>query len=354
LRQPLGAVALITPWNFPICIPAWKIAPALVGGNTVIFKPSSTTPLTAAHLVEIFERAGLPPGVLNLLVGSSSDVGDLLMRDRRIRGISFTGSTENGTQIYGACANRGIKAQCEMGGKNPVIVLEDADLNLAADGIVSGAFGSTGQRCTATSRAILQNSIADDLIGRMIDRVSKWKLGNGLDPDVQMGPLVSAQQLKTVEQYIETGKRQGAKLLIGGGRPSGLPRGFFVEPTIFDNVHPEYRIAREEIFGPVLSVIRAKDYEQAIEFANMSEYGLTSSIYSNDAGKIFDFCERIETGMVHVNSPTVGGEAQIPFGGMKSSGIGEREQGPTALDFYTDVKVIYVDHTGAARTSKFY
>jgi aldehyde dehydrogenase (NAD+) len=169
-----------------------------------------------------------------------------------------------------------------------------------------------------------------------------------------MGPLVSAQQLKTVEQYIETGKRQGAKLLIGGGRPSGLPRGFFVEPTIFDNVHPEYRIAREEIFGPVLSVIRAKDYEQAIEFANMSEYGLTSSIYSNDAGKIFDFCERIETGMVHVNSPTVGGEAQIPFGGMKSSGIGEREQGPTALDFYTDVKVIYVDHTGAARTSKFY
>jgi acyl-CoA reductase-like NAD-dependent aldehyde dehydrogenase len=354
MRQPLGVVALITPWNFPICIPAWKIAPALVAGNTVIFKPSSTTPLTAARLVDIFERAGVPPGVLNLLIGSSSDVGDLLTRDRRVRGISFTGSSENGTQIYATCAARGVKAQCEMGGKNPVVVLEDADLNLAADGIVSGAFGSTGQRCTATSRAILQESVADELIARMVERVSKWKLGSGLDPDVQMGPLVSAQQLKTVEQYIEVGKREGAKLVIGGRRPSGLSRGFFVEPTIFDGVRPDHRIAREEIFGPVLSVIRAKEYEQAIEFANTSEYGLTCSIYTNDAGRIFDFCERIEAGMVHVNSPTVGGEAQIPFGGVKSSGVGDREQGPTALDFYTDVKVVYIDYTGAARTSKFY
>jgi acyl-CoA reductase-like NAD-dependent aldehyde dehydrogenase len=354
MRQPLGVVALITPWNFPICIPAWKIAPALVAGNAVIFKPSSTTPLTAAKLVEIFERAGLPAGVLNLLVGSSSDVGDLLTHDRRVRGISFTGSSENGTQIYATCAARGVKAQCEMGGKNPVIVLEDADLDLAVDGIVSGAFGSTGQRCTATSRAILQESIADKVVERMAGRVSKWKLGNGLDPDVQMGPLVSAQQLKTVQDYIEIGKREGAKLVTGGGRPAGIPRGFFVEPTIFDGVRPKHRIAREEIFGPVLSVIRAKDYEQAIEFANASDYGLTSSIYTNDAGRIFDFCERMDAGMVHVNSPTVGGEAQIPFGGMKSSGVGEREQGPTALDFYTDVKVIYIDYTGAARTSKFY
>jgi len=354
MRQPLGVVALITPWNFPICIPAWKIAPALVAGNTVIFKPSSTTPLTAAKLVEIFERAGLPAGVLNLLVGSSSDVGDLLTRDRRVKGISFTGSSENGTQIYATCASRGVKAQCEMGGKNPVIVLEDADLDLAVDGIVSGAFGSTGQRCTATSRAILQDSIADKVVERMADRVSKWKLGNGLEPDVQMGPLVSAQQLKTVQEYIEIGKREGARLVTGGGRPSGLARGFFVEPTIFDRVRPEHRVAREEIFGPVLSVIRAKDYEQAMEFANASDYGLTSSIYTNDAGRIFDFCERMDAGMVHVNSPTVGGEAQIPFGGMKSSGVGEREQGPSALDFYTDVKVVYIDYTGAARTSKFY
>jgi len=353
MRQPLGVVSLITPWNFPVCIPAWKIAPALVAGNTVVFKPSSTTPLTAARLVEIFERAGLPPGVLNLLVASSSDVGDIITRDPRVRGVSFTGSSENGTQIYTACAARGVKAQCEMGGKNPVIVLEDADLDLAVDGIVSGAFGSTGQRCTATSRAVLQESIADQMVARMKDRVSKWKLGSGLDADVQMGPVVSAQQLKTVEQYIEVGKRE-ARLVTGGKRPEGLPRGFFIEPTIFDHVRPEHRIAREEIFGPVLSVIRAKDYEEAIAAANTSDYGLTSSIYTNNSAHIFDFCDRIETGMVHVNSPTVGGEAQIPFGGMKSSGVGEREQGPTALDFYTDVKVIYVDYTGAARTSKFY
>src|SRR5215475_3112353 len=354
LRQPLGVVTLITPWNFPVCIPAWKIAPALVAGNTVVFKPSSTTPLTAAKLVDIFERAGLPAGALNLLVGSSSEVGDVLTGDRRVRGISFTGSSENGTQIYASCAARGVKAQCEMGGKNPVIVLEDADLDLAVEGIVSGAFGSTGQRCTATSRAILHESIADDLLARLVGRISKWKIGNGLDPDVQMGPLVSAQQLKTVEEYIEIGKREGAKLVTGGKRLSGLPRGFFIEPTIFDQVGPEHRIAAEEIFGPVLSVLRARDYEQALQFANTSEYGLTSSIYTSDAGRIFDFCERIETGMVHVNSPTVGGEAQIPFGGMKSSGVGEREQGPTALDFYSDVKVVYIDHTGAARTSKFY
>jgi aldehyde dehydrogenase (NAD+) len=354
IRQPLGVVSLITPWNFPVCIPAWKLAPALVSGNTIIFKPSSTTPLTAMKLVEIFERAGLPPGVLNLIVGSSSEVGDTITRNPAVRGVSFTGSSENGTQIYTSCASRGVKAQCEMGGKNPVIVLEDADLDLAVDGIVSGAFGSTGQRCTATSRAVLQESIADQVISKMVERVSKWKVGNGLEPDVQMGPLVSAQQLTTVEEYIQIGTREGAKLVIGGKKPANVPRGFFIEPTIFDRVRPEHRIAREEIFGPVLSVLRAKDYEEAMTLANTSEYGLTSSIYTNNAGYIFDFCERIETGMVHVNSPTVGGEAQIPFGGMKSSGVGEREQGPTALDFYTDVKVVYIDYTGAARTSKFY
>src|SRR5215510_9564402 len=220
MRQPLGVVALITPWNFPICIPAWKIAPALVAGNTIVFKPSSTTPLTAARLVDIFERAGLPPGVLNLVVGASSEVGDLITGDRRVRGVSFTGSSENGAQIYTACATRGAKAQCEMGGKNPVVVLEDANLDLAVDGIVSGAFGSTGQRCTATSRTVLHESIADEVVARMTDRLSKWKVGNGLDPDVQMGPLVSAQQLKTVEQYIEAGKGEGAKLVTGGRRTS--------------------------------------------------------------------------------------------------------------------------------------
>ena len=210
---------------------------------------------------------------------------------------------------------------------------------------------STGARNRNTQS---RGSRRDQLIGQIAGRLSKWKIGNGLDPDVQMGPLVSRSQLKTVTEYIDAGKREGARLVIGGGCPSGLPRGFFVEPTVFDGVRPNRRIAREEIFGPVLSVIRAKDYEQALEFANTSDYGLTSSIYTENAGRIFDFCEKVQAGMVHVNSPTVGGEAQIPFGGMKSSGVGEREQGPTALDFYTDVKVVYIDYTGAARTSKFY
>ncbi len=353
VRQPLGVVALITPWNFPVAIPAWKIGPALAAGNTVVFKPSSTTPLTAAMLVEIFEQAGTPPGVLNLLVGSSSEIGDRLIDDRRIRGISFTGSSENGTRIYTACANRAAKAQCEMGGKNPVLVLEDADLDLAADGIVSGAFGSTGQRCTATSRAVFEEAIADEMIEKVVDRVSEWKIGNGLDPEVHMGPLVSEAQLRTVEGYIDIGRNEGATLVYGGGRVEDVP-GFFIQPTVFDRVERTYRIAQEEIFGPVLSVTRVGDYDEGLAAVNDSQYGLAGSIYSADNARVFDFCERAEVGMVHVNSPTVGGEAQIPFGGIKNSGIGDREQGPTALDFYSDLKIVYVDYTGRARKSKFY
>ena len=353
VRQPLGVVALITPWNFPVAIPAWKIAPALAAGNTVVFKPSSTTPLTAARLVEIFEQAGTPPGALNLLVGSSAEVGNRLTDDRRIRGISFTGSSENGTRVYTACANRAAKAQCEMGGKNPVLVLEDADLDLAADGIVSGAFGSTGQRCTATSRAVIEEAIADEMIEKIVGRVSEWKVGNGLNPEIQMGPLVSEAQLRTVEEYIDIGRSEGATLVCGGKRIANLP-GFFIEPTVFDRVGRSYRIAQEEIFGPVLSVTRVGNYDEGLAAVNDSRYGLAGSIYSTDNARVFDFCERAEVGMVHVNSPTVGGEAQMPFGGIKNSGIGDREQGTTALDFYSDLKVVYVDYTGRARKSKFY
>ena len=355
IRQPLGVVVLVTPWNFPIAIPAWKIGPALAAGNTVVFKPSSTTPLTAARLVEIFERAGIPPGVLNLIVGAGQVVGDRLVADPRVRGVSFTGSTDNGTRIYTACATRGVKAQCEMGGKNPAVVLEDADLDLAADGIVAGAFGSTGQRCTATSRAILDEGIADEVLEKIVDRVSDWKMGNGLDPDTDMGPLVNERQLRTVEEYVNIGREEGATLVCGGRRIEDTPTpGFFFQPTVFDRVETGFRIAREEIFGPVLSVIRVRGYEAALAAANDSDYGLACSIYSNDAGHVFDFSERAEAGMVHINSPTVGGEAQVPFGGIKGSGIGDREQGPTALDFYSDLKIVYVDYTGRARKSKFY
>ena len=355
IRQPLGVVVLVTPWNFPIAIPAWKIGPALAAGNTVVFKPSSTTPLTAARLVEIFERAGIPPGVLNLIVGASRDVGDRLVGDPRVRGVSFTGSTDNGTRIYTACASRGVKAQCEMGGKNPAVVLDDADLDLAADGIVTGAFGSTGQRCTATSRAILDEGIADEVVEKIVDRVSEWKIGNGLDPDTDMGPMVNLQQVRTTEEYVEIGRAEGATLVCGGHRSEDTPtRGFFFQPTVFDGVETGFRIAREEIFGPVLSVIRVRGYEAALKAANDSDYGLACSIYSNDASRVFDFSDRAEAGMVHINSPTVGGEAQVPFGGIKGSGIGDREQGPTALDFYSDLKVVYVDYTGRTRKSKFY
>ncbi len=355
IRRPLGVVALVTPWNFPIAIPAWKIGPALAAGNTVVFKPSSTTPLTAVRLVEVFERAGVPPGVLNLLVGASQDVGDRLVGDHRVRGVSFTGSTGNGTRIYTACASRGVKAQCEMGGKNPAVVLEDADLDLAADGIVAGAFGSTGQRCTATSRAILEEGIADEMLEKIVGRVSEWKMGNGLEPDTDMGPLVNEQQLRTTEEYVNIGRDEGASLVCGGSRIEDTPTsGFFFQPTVFDRVEPGFQIAREEIFGPVLSVIRVRGYEAALAAANDSEFGLACSIYSNDAGHVFDFSERAEAGMVHINSPTIGGEAQVPFGGIKGSGIGDREQGPTALDFYSDLKVVYVDYTGRARKSKFY
>jgi len=353
VRQPLGVVALITPWNFPVAIPAWKIAPALAAGNTVVFKPSSTTPLSAAKLVEIFEEAGTPPGVLNLVVGSSAELGDYLLGDRRIRGISFTGSTENGTRIYTACAKRTVKAQCEMGGKNPVLVLKDADLDLAADGIVSGAFGSTGQRCTATSRAVIEETIADKMVAKIVSRISEWKVGNGLDPGIQMGPIVSEAQLRSVERYIDIGCNEGATLVFGGKRIKDLP-GFFIEPTLFDHVECRYRIAQEEIFGPVLSVIRVRNYDEGLAAVNDSQYGLAGSIYSSDNVRVFDFCERAEVGMVHINSPTVGGEAQVPFGGIKNSGIGDREQGTTALDFYSDLKIVYVDYTGRARKSKFY
>jgi aldehyde dehydrogenase (NAD+) len=356
LKQPLGVVACVTPWNFPVAIPVWKIAPALVAGNTVVFKPASLTPGTAVRIVEIFQEAGIPPGVLNLILGSGSDAGDEIISHPAVKAVSFTGSNGVGIRLYEQVSRRGGKVQCEMGGKNPVVILEDADMDLAVESTAQGAFGSSGQRCTATSRAVVMNEIADEFVKRIAARARSMRLGAGSDPNTEMGPSVDESQFKTVLSYIDIGREDGATLVCGGARAkeNGLDKGFFVQPTVFDHVTPDMRVAREEIFGPVLSVLRVNSFEEAMQTANDCEFGLSSSIFSNDAARIFRFVDEIETGMTHINSPTTGGEAHIPFGGIKGTGIGDREQGSTALDFYTELKVVYVDYTGRKREGNLY
>lgn len=356
IKEPHGVVACITPWNFPVAIPVWKLAPALVAGNTVVFKPASNTPGTAVRLTELFVEAGIPDGVLNLVLGSGSEAGDEIVNHPAVRAISFTGSTETGLKLYEQIARRGIPFQAEMGGKNPVVVLEDCDINLAVEHTTQGAFGSTGQRCTATSRAVVINTIADEFVQKIVERAKSFKLGDGSDPANEIGPSVDESQFNTVLKYIEIGREDGATMLCGGKKAEGegLENGYFVEPTIFDHVTPDMRIAREEIFGPVLSVLRVKDFDEAMMVANDSDYGLSSSVFSNDANDIYRFVDEIESGMTHVNSPTTGGEAHIPFGGIKSTGIGAREQGSTSLDFYTELKVVYVDYTGRKREGNLY
>jgi aldehyde dehydrogenase (NAD+) len=356
LKQPHGVVACVTPWNFPVAIPVWKIAPALVAGNAVVFKPATVTPATAVRLTELFAEAGIPAGVLNLVLGSGSEAGDEIVGHPAVRAVSFTGSNGVGLKLYEQCSRRGAKVQCEMGGKNPVVVMEDADMELAVESTAQGAFGSTGQRCTATSRAIVVEQVASEFVERMVARASSLRIGDGADPQTEVGPLVDGNQFKSVLRYIDAGREDGAELACGGGAADGasLRKGYFVKPTVFANVTPEMRIAREEIFGPVLSVLRVKDFDEAMKVANDSEYGLSSSIFTNDAARIFRFVDEIETGMTHVNSPTTGGEAHIPFGGSKATGIGEREQGSTALDFYTELKVVYVDYTGRKREGNLY
>jgi aldehyde dehydrogenase (NAD+) len=356
VKQPLGVVAAITPWNFPVAIPVWKIAPALVAGNTVVFKPATITSFTGMAVVKIFEQAGVPAGVLNMVVGSGGEVGDELIKNPAVKAISFTGSNEVGAKAYAEGAAGLKKVQCEMGGKNPLVVMEDADLELAVASTVQGAFGSTGQRCTATSRAIVIDSIADEFVRRVKAAAEKLVVGDGAKPGVNMGPSVDKSQFHTVLEYIEVGKKEGAQLVLGGAKLSGgaYDKGFFVAPTIFDRVQPKMRIAQEEIFGPVLSVIRVKTYEEALAAANDSNYGLSSAIYTQDVARTFDFVDRIEAGMTHVNSATTGGEAHIPFGGSKATGVGVREMGTVAVDFFTEIKVVYIDFTGKKRESNIY
>ena len=355
-REPLGVIGIITPWNFPVAIPIWKIAPALVAGNSVVFKPASLTPATAVRIVEIFEEAGIPPGVLNLVLGSGSDAGDEIISHPAVKAISFTGSNEVGIRMYEQVSRRGAKCQCEMGGKNPVVILEDADMDLTVESTAQGAFGSSGQRCTATSRAVIVDQVADEFVERLAKRAQSMRIGDGMDPQTEMGPSVDESQFRTVLDYLNIGREDGATLVCGGERATGdgLDKGYFVRPTVFDHVTPDMRIAREEIFGPVLSVLRVRDFDEAMQVANDTEYGLSSSIFTNDAARIFRFVEEIETGMTHINSPTTGGEAHIPFGGIKGTGIGDREQGSTALDFYTELKVVYVDYTGRKREGNLY
>lgn len=355
LREPLGVVSIITPWNFPWAIPVWKTAPALVAGNAVVLKAASSVPAMAVEICKIFEEAGLPPGVLNLVLGEPESFGDTLIEDPRLKAVSFTGSNAVGQHVHQLCGKRGAKVTCEMGGKNPAVVWNDADLNLALGGVMKGAFGSTGQRCTATSRLIIGDKVYDEFMSMLLAEVKKIKVGNGMDPTVTMGPAIDAAQLETDLKYIEIGKKEG-KLLIGGRRLSDgdLKHGFFVEPTVFEGVKPKARLWQEEIFGPVLSVAKAKTFEQALELANDSPFGLTSAFYGQDMTLAMKFVEGMEAGMVHLNSPTIGGEAQVPFGGVKGSGVGEREMAKDGLHFFTEQKTVFVDYTGQRRSSNLY
>jgi aldehyde dehydrogenase (NAD+) len=341
--QPLGVVGLISPWNFPVAIPVWKLAPALITGNTAVLKPSPLTPMTAAALVGGLEEVGVPRGVVNLVHGDSEPAVEIV-GNARINGVSFTGSTKVGKAIARAAADRLLKVQLELGGKNPQIVLEDADLDLALDGVMAGAFGSTGQRCTATSRAIIAEGIYEDFLGRIVERANAIKVGPGVKPGVEMGPLVDVKAMERVKQYVEIGRGEGARVCSGGSPVEGQQSaGLFFSATVME-ADASMEIAREEVFGPVLSCIRARDVDEAISIANGVRYGLTASIFTRDISKVFRFAERSEAGIVHVNRPGVGGYSHAPFGGVKESGYGGREVGDQVIDFYTEAKAVYVNY----------
>jgi len=341
IRIPVGVMGLISPWNFPIAIPAWKTSAALICGNTMVLKPSSDTPLCATELVKLMEKAGVPPGVVNLVTGPARTAGQEIVKNKRIDGLSFTGSHETGEWIM---ANVGVKkVGMELGGKNPIIVMEDADLALAVDGILWGAFGTTGQRCTACSRVLVHRAVKERFMSLMVERTKRLRLGNGLDKGTDVGPLVNKAAQEKSGRYVEIGKDEGARLCCGGERPAG--KGFFYRPTVFDNVSPDMRIAQEEIFGPVLSVIEIKNLDEAIDIANGTEYGLSSSIYTKDVRNAFVAMKKIEAGITYVNSPTIGAEVHLPFGGIKKTGF-TREAGIEGIEEFSHSKTLYVDYSG--------
>lgn len=348
VRMPIGVCALITPWNFPLAIPTWKMFPALLCGNTVVLKPAEDTPLTAARLVAILNEAGVPPGVVNLVHGSGEEVGAALVRHPQVQLVSFTGSAAVGREIASVCGQNLKRVSLELGGKNAQVVLEDGDLELAVEGALWGAFGTTGQRCTATSRLIVHRKIAAKITDMLVARARALKIGDGLDESVEMGPLINQAAREKVLGYIEIGKREGARLLTGGSpyEKGSCANGCFFEPTIFDRVQPGMRIAQEEIFGPVLAIIEVSSYEEAIEVLNGTAYGLSSSIYTQDVSRVFRAMRDIEAGITYVNGPTIGAEVHLPFGGVKDTGNGHREAGTTVYDIFTEWKSIYVDYSG--------
>jgi aldehyde dehydrogenase (NAD+) len=348
IRQPMGVCGLITPWNFPMAIPSWKIFPALVSGNTVVIKPATDTPASAHHLVEILVEAGVPEGVVNVVHGGGSAVGVPLTESAGVSMISFTGSSEVGKMIAERTAGFLKRLSLELGGKNAQIVLEDADLDLAVEGALWGAFGTTGQRCTATSRLIVTRSVHDEMVSRLVERAGKLRLGDGLEPGIDIGPVVNRGQRDRVHGYVEIGKAEGAKLVTGGSpaEDGALAQGHFYKPTIFDHVTPAMRIAVEEIFGPVLSVITVSSFEEAIQVLNGTPYGLSSSIYTSDVNRAMRAIRDIEAGITYVNGPTIGAEVQLPFGGVKETGNGHREGGPTVIDAFTEWKSVYIDYSG--------
>jgi aldehyde dehydrogenase (NAD+) len=348
VRLPVGVCALITPWNFPLAIPAWKLFPALLCGNTVVLKPAEDTPHTAVKFFEILEEAGVPPGVANLIHGMGEDAGATLVRHRDVQLVSFTGSTAVGREIATVCGQSLKRVSLEMGGKNAQIVMEDADLNLALEGALWGAFGTTGQRCTATSRLILHRDIKNDLTRMLVERAERIKIGDGRDETVEMGPLINEAARQKAQLYVQIGKEEGAKLLTGGTmtEEKRWMDGYFYPPTIFDQVRPNMRIAQEEIFGPVLSIIEVGGFEEAVEIVNGTKYGLSSSIYTRDVGRAFRAMREIEAGITYINGPTIGAEVHLPFGGVKETGNGHREAGTTVYDIFSEWKSVYVDFSG--------
>ncbi len=348
VRLPIGVVGVITPWNFPIAIPSWKIAPALVSGNTIVFKPATDTPLLGERFVELLDEAGLPPGVLNIVHGGGGAVGDRLVRHPDVRVITLTGSRETGVEVMRNAAEGLKHVHLELGGKNAIIVLDDADIDLAVEGIVWSAFGTSGQRCTAASRVIVQEGVHEALQSRLVTAAERLRLGVGWDDDTDVGPVINKAALEKIHAYTEIGRDEGAKLLTGGEVASGngLDRGHYYRPTIFGDVEPQMRIAQEEIFGPTTALIRVRDFDEAIRVSNGIRYGLSSSIYTRDVNKAFRAMRDLAAGITYVNAGTIGAEVHLPFGGTKDTGNGHREAGQAALDVFTEWKSIYVDYSG--------